>query len=80
MLDEKNSQAYDDIINLPYPNPDTGAGMGVRHPRMDSDARAAQFSPFAALTGLDETMEDTAKTMEEKMLSEEKGTGEVDDI
>lgn len=80
MLDEKKSHAYEDIINLPYPNSNTGAGMGIRHPRMESGARAAQFSPFAALTGLDETMEETAKTMEEKILSEEKGNGVVEDI
>ena len=35
---------YDDIIDLPHP-------MSQKHPRMSMHDRAAQFSPFAALTG-----------------------------
>ena len=35
---------YDDIINLPHPDP-------KRHARMGAKERAAQFMPFAALTG-----------------------------
>ena len=35
---------YDDIIDLPHPEPQT-------HPRMPLRDRAAQFAPFAALTG-----------------------------
>ena len=36
--------AYDDIINLPHPT-------SPRHPRMPMIDRAAQFTPFQALTG-----------------------------
>lgn len=35
---------YDDIIHLPHP-------VSTKHPRMSAHDRAAQFSPFAALTG-----------------------------
>lgn len=35
---------YDDIINLPH-------HVSTKHPRMSMYNRAAQFSPFAALTG-----------------------------
>lgn len=35
---------YDDIIDLPHP-------MSQKHPRMSMHDRAAQLSPFAALTG-----------------------------
>lgn len=35
---------YDDIIDLPHP-------VSQKHPRMSMHDRAAQFSPFAALTG-----------------------------
>ena len=38
---------YDDIIALPHPEPRT-------HPRMSLHDRAAQFSPFAALTGFED--------------------------
>ena len=37
---------YDDIINLPHYEP-------KHHPRMSMWNRAAQFAPFAALTGYD---------------------------
>ena len=35
---------YDDIINLPH-------HVSQKHPQMSMQDRAAQFSPFAALTG-----------------------------
>ena len=35
---------YDDILYLPHP-------VSARHPQMPLADRAAQFSPFAALTG-----------------------------
>lgn len=40
---------YDDIIDLPHPEPQT-------HPRMSMHARAAQLPPFAALHGHHEAM------------------------
>jgi len=43
------SDNYNDIINLPHYEP-------KRHARMSLSARAAQFAPFAALTGHDEAM------------------------
>ena len=46
---------YDDIIALPHPDPDPR-----RHPRMSIAERAAQFAPFAALTGFDGVIDDTA--------------------
>lgn len=44
---------YSDIIDLPH---HTSSG----HPRMAPEMRAAQFAPFAALTGFEETIEETA--------------------
>ena len=35
---------YEDIINLPHP-------VSEKHPQMLMTQRAAQFAPFAALTG-----------------------------
>ena len=40
---------YDDILYLPHPTSAT-------HPRMDRAARAAQFAPFAALSGYAEAL------------------------
>ena len=41
-----DEHSYDDIINLPNPT-------SKNHPRMSLHDRAAQFAPFAALTGHD---------------------------
>lgn len=46
---------YDDIIDIDYENV-----KSKRHPRMSKLARAAQFAPFAALTGHEEAIKDTA--------------------
>ena len=45
---------YDDIINIPHWNPKS-------HPRMSEYDRAAQFAPFAALTGYDAMVSETAR-------------------
>ena len=45
---------YDDIITLPHYEP-------KHHPRMSMWNRAAQFAPFAALTGYDAAIKDTAQ-------------------
>ena len=51
---------YEDIINLPH-------HVSERHPQMPMISRAAQFAPFAALTGYDRAIEDTAEKNEEEM-------------
>lgn len=45
---------YDDIINLPHHQSST-------RKRMSNYDRAAQFAPFAALTGHDEAIKETAR-------------------
>ena len=50
---------YSDIINLPHHD-------SPKHPRMSRESRAAQFMPFAALTGYEEAIAHTA----EEVLSE----------
>ena len=56
---------YDDIINLPHPT-------SKRHPRMSMIDRAAQFSAFAALTGYDAAIKETARTTDTQIeLSED---------
>lgn len=65
MAEDRNNHIYDDIINLPHPT-------STKHPRMSLYDRAAQFSPFAALTGHDAAIEETARLTDEKVeLSED---------
>ncbi len=45
---------YDDIINMPRP-------MSKTRKHMSNHDRAAQFAPFAALTGYDEAVSETAR-------------------
>ena len=45
---------YEDIIHLPH-------HVSRKHPQMSMSDRAAQFSPFAALTGYDAAVEETAR-------------------
>lgn len=51
---------YDDIIHLPH-------HVSVKHPPMAAIQRAAQFLPFAALTGYDAAIEETARLTDERM-------------
>ena len=49
--------AYDDIIDLPRP-------VSKKHPPMPMAKRAAQFLPFAALTGFEAEIEEAARLTE----------------
>ena len=56
---------YDDIINLPH-------HVSDKRPQMSMQDRAAQFSPFAALTGYDSAIHETARLTDSKLeLTEE---------
>ena len=50
---------YDDIINLPH-------HVSKVHPQMSMMNRAAQFAPFAALTGHAAAIEETARLTDEQ--------------
>ena len=64
-MENQDNHSYDDIINLPNPT-------STKHPRMPLSDRAAQFSPFAALTGHEAAIKETARQTDEKlMLSDE---------
>ena len=56
-------QKYGDILNLPHHVSET-------HPPMSIADRAAQFAPFAALTGYKEAIEETKRMAEEKIERE----------
>ena len=55
---------YDDIINLPH-------HVSERHPQMSLHDRAAQFAPFAALTGFDAQIEEAARLTNMKLELDE---------
>jgi len=56
---------YSDIILLPRPEP-------AYHQRMPIADRAAQFSPFAALTGFFDVIEESGRVTDEKIYLDEK--------
>lgn len=60
----RNTHNYEDIIHLPHP-------VSATHPQMSLENRAAQFSPFAALTGHREAIEETARLTEKWLEPEE---------
>ena len=65
------SHEYDDIINMPHHTSST-------HPQMSLYDRAAQFSPFAALTGFESAIEETGRITERRVeLSEDETLAQV---
>ena len=64
---------YNDIINMPYPTPE------IEKDFPDKILRAAQFAPFAALTGYDEAVEETARLTDSKMELDEYQKAELND-
>lgn len=60
----KNLDRYDDIIDLPQHEPKF-------HPRMSILNRAAQFSPFAALTGYDDVILESARLTDKRIELDE---------
>ena len=63
---------YDDIINLPR-------RVSDKHPHMSIHDRAAQFAPFAALTGHSEAVSETARYVDEKIDLGEDAIKEIQD-
>ena len=64
---------YDDILHLPHPT-------SKRHPRMPIADRAAQFSPFAALTGHGTAIEETARVTDRRIELDEDAKEQLDQM
>lgn len=61
----EQTHRYDDILHLPH-------HVSEKHPQMPMIDRAAQFSPFAALTGYDDAIDEAARRTDAKReLTEE---------
>ena len=69
---EKETHKYDDIINLPH-------HVSAKHPQMALLDRAAQFSPFAALTGHEDSIRETVRRTEEFLELEEDKKEQLDE-
>lgn len=63
-MDNDCSSKYKDIIDLPH-------HQSIRRPRMAMIDRAAQFSPFAALTGHNDAIIETARLTDRKIELDE---------
>lgn len=63
---------YDDIINLPH-------RVSASHPHMSALDRAAQFSPFAALTGYEDAVKETARLTNKRVELDESSKAILND-
>lgn len=63
---------YDDIIDLPH-------HVSATRPQMSMMDRAAQFSPFAALTGYDAAIKETARLTDQKIDLDDYEKEEIND-
>lgn len=64
---------YADIIRLPH-------HVSRKHPQMSMADRAAQFSPFAALTGHDAAIAEAARLTDERPILDESVKQEISDL
>lgn len=65
MVKKNDIHNYDDIINMPH-------HVSNRHPQMSRKDRAAQFAPFAALTGHKDAIKETERlTTQKKVIDED---------
>ena len=62
---------YDEIINLPH-------HVSKTRPQMPMSDRAAQFAPFAALTGYDSAIKETGRLTDEKIELDEEALTALD--
>ena len=68
---ESAEEKYKDIIDFPHPT-------SRKHPRMSLEARAAQFAPFAALTGHKEELKEERRLTKDKIIQDEEYREELD--
>ena len=59
------------MLHLPHP-------VSATHPRMSLQDRAAQFSPFAALTGYEDALKETARLTDRFIELDEDRKQEID--
>lgn len=67
------NNSYEDMLYMPHPTSKT-------HPRMSMEKRAAQFAPFAALTGHADAVEETARITQERVELTEDRKEQIDRV
>lgn len=70
-MKQKPRSPYEDMLELSHP-------VSKTHPQMPRRDRAAQFAPFAALTGYEEAVREAARFTEEKMILDEDSKEQLD--
>ena len=70
-MKQKPRNPYEDMLELSHP-------VSKTHPQMPRRDRAAQFAPFAALTGYEEAVREAARFTEEKMILDEHSKEQLD--
>lgn len=71
MAEKGYKRDYSDIMHLDHPT-------SKKHPRMALSDRAAQFSPFAALTGYEAAVKETARLTDRRVELDEYEKAELD--
>ena len=69
----KDEHRYDDIMQLPH-------HQSTKRAHMSLHDRAAQFAPFAALTGHEAAIEETARLTEEEITLDEAAIATINEI
>ena len=72
-MNRQAKDKYADIINLPH-------HVSRTHPQMSMADRAAQFSPFAALTGHDAAIAEAARLTDVRPILDESVKQEISDL
>lgn len=67
-----NISQYEDMLTLPHP-------VSRKHPQMSMIDRAAQFFPFAALTGYDGQIKETARLTNQRIELDETAKAIIDE-
>ena len=67
----RTSNKYDEILSLPH-------HVSKTRPQMPMSDRAAQFAPFAALTGYDSAIKETGRLTDERIELDEEALTALD--
>ena len=63
---------YEDMLDMPH-------HVSVRHPQMARPCRAAQFAPFAALSGYEDVIQERGRCTEQRIELLDEGKALLDD-